>query len=115
MNILYLLGALILLLVLGYAYFILVKANREKGAIKIIGQVLSGLLILMLLLLIIFYKTGIAGMPSFMAERPSMRMMQGMSGYTIGMMTDDPQALDEFVGILKTKPELYNQLKEKLR
>jgi len=81
---------------------------------KVIGRVISGLLVLVLLLLIIFYKMGIAGMPSFMPERPSMRMMQGMSGYTIGMMSDDPQALDEFINILKTKPGLYNELKEKL-
>lgn len=41
--------------------------------------------------------------------------MQGMSGYVIGMMTDDPKTFDEFVNILKTKPESYNQLKEQLK
>ena len=115
MNILYLLGALLMVIILGYAYFIFIKANKEKGATKITGFTLSGLLVVLLLLLIILYKTGIVGKPEFMPERPSMRMMQGMSGYVAGMMSDDPKAIDEFINIVKTKPELYNQLKEKFK
>jgi hypothetical protein len=115
MNILYLLGALLMVIILGYAYFLFVKAAREKGAVKITGFTLSGLLVVLLILLIILYKTGAIGMPEFMPEKPSMRMMQGMSGYTIGMMSDDPKAIDEFITILETKPELYSQLKERLK
>lgn len=115
MNILYLLGALLMVIILGYAYLIFTKATKEKGATKITGFILSGLLVVLLFLLIVLYKTGAVGIPRLMGEKPSMRMMQGMSGYTIGMMSDDPKAIEEFVNVLKTKPELYNQLKEKLK
>jgi hypothetical protein len=37
------------------------------------------------------------------------------AGYVVGMMTDDPKAMDEFNNILKTKPELFDQPKEKLK
>jgi uncharacterized membrane protein (DUF373 family) len=115
MNILYILGALLMVIILGYAYFIFVKAKNEKGATKITGFTLSGLVVVLLVLLIVLYKTGAIGMPEFMPERPSMRMMQGMSAYTIGMMSDDPKTIDEFIAILETKPELYNQLKDELK
>lgn len=115
MNILYLLGALLVLIVLGYAYFLLAAANKEKGATKVAGQVLAGLLVLILVLLFVFYKTGIAEMPSFMPERPSARMMRGMSGYVTGMMVDDERAIDEFINTLEANPELYSKFKDRLK
>jgi hypothetical protein len=42
-------------------------------------------------------------------------MMQGMSGYVAGMMVDDPQAIDEFIAILKTNPQLYEKFKDKIK
>jgi hypothetical protein len=115
MNILYILGALVIIIVLGYAYSLFVKANKEKGPTKITGYSLSGLLVALIIALIVLYKTGAIGMPEFMPERPSARMMQGMSGYVTGMMIDDPQTIDEFINALKTKPELYEQVKEKMQ
>lgn len=104
-----------MLIILGYAYIIFVKAKMEKGATKITGLTISGLLVILLVLLIVLYETGTIGMPRFMPERPSTRMMQGMSGYVVGMMIDDPQAIDEFIKALETKPDLYNKLKERLK
>ena len=115
MNILYLLGVLIMLIVLGFAYFLYTRATKEKGATKITGEVLAVLLVVVLIALIILYKTGAVGMPTFMPERPSTRMMQGMSGYVTGMMVDDPQAIDEFITILKTNPQLYEKFKDKIK
>lgn len=117
MNLIYLIGFLLLLVILGYPYFILVVANREKGPTRIIGQALSGLFVLVLLAIIILYQTGVAQMPSFrfMPERPTTRMMRGMSGYVSGMMMDDERAIDEFVNTLKANPELYKKFKEKLK
>jgi hypothetical protein len=116
MNILYVLGALLLLVVLGYPYIILVVANKQQGATKRMGQVLAGLFVLTLVLLILLYQTGIAQMPGFrlMGDRPTTRMVQGMSGYVTGMMLEDEQAMDEFISTLKAKPELYDRFKKKL-
>lgn len=114
MNILYFVGALLLLLVFGYAYFLLVAANREKGITRVVGQVLSALLVLVVLLLILLYKTGIAEL-SFMPERPTTRIMRGMSGYVTGMMTEDERAIDEFIAALKASPGLYERFQERLK
>jgi uncharacterized membrane protein required for colicin V production len=117
MNILYLVGALLLLVILGYPYFLLVIANREKGVTRIMGQVLSCLFTLMLLSSILLYVTGIAQMPKFrfMRDRPSTRMMRGMSGYITGSMIEDERAIDEFINVLKANPKLYERFKEKLK
>ncbi len=40
--------------------------------------------------------------------------VQGMAGYMTGMMVEDPQAIDEFISELKSKPELYEQVKLKI-
>jgi len=116
MNILYLVGGLVLFILLGYPYFLLVKANHEKGATKIMGQALAGLFTLVLALIVIFYQTGLAQMPNFQfrPNKPPMRMMRGMSGYVTGMMLEDEKAIDEFINALKTNPELYKKLKSKL-
>jgi len=116
MNILYLVGALLLLVILGYPYFLLAVANRQQGATRVMGQALAGLFVFALLLLIIFYQTGIAQMPSFqfMPQRSTTRMVRGMSGYVTGMMIEDEKAMDEFITVLKSNPELYKKFKEKL-
>lgn len=114
-NLFYFLGALLVLAILGYAYLILVRANKEKGVTRIAGQVLSGLMVLVLLLLVVFYKTGVLEMPRFMPERPTARIMRGMSGYVVGMMVDDERTIDEFINSLQTNPELYDKFKEKLK
>lgn len=41
--------------------------------------------------------------------------MRGMSGYVVGMMTEDERTIDEFVNALKTHPELYEKVKERLK
>jgi hypothetical protein len=117
MNILYLVGGLILLFLLGYPYCLLVNANHEKGATKIMGQALAGLFTLVMVLIIIFYQTGLAKMPGFQfrPNKPPMRMMRGMSGYVTGMMLEDEKAIDEFINTLKADPELYKKLKSKLQ
>ena len=53
MNALYLIGAFIFLIVLSYSYFIFAVANKQREVSKIIGQALSGLFVLLLLLSII--------------------------------------------------------------
>ncbi len=117
MNILYLVGILLLLVILGYPYFLWVASNKEAGAARIIGRALSGLFVLVLLLLVLLYQAGIVQMPrlGFMPERPTTRMMRGMSGYVVGMMTEDEKTIDEFISILKTNPGLYEKFKEKLK
>jgi len=37
-----------------------------------------------------------------------------MSGYVTGMMLEDEKAMDEFITVLKSNPELYKKFKEKL-
>ncbi len=115
MNILYLVGALLLLVLLGYPYFLLVKANQEKGAMRIIGRVMAGLFTLVLVVLIVLYQTGAVQPPRFMPERPSTRIMRGMSGYVTGMMLEDERVIDEFINSLKTNPELYDKVKARLK
>jgi hypothetical protein len=51
---------------------------------------------------------------SFMGERASPRMIRGMSGYVTGTMLEDDKAIDEFINILKTNPQLLNKFKQKL-
>ncbi len=41
-------------------------------------------------------------------------MVRGMSGYVTGMMAEDDKAIDEFISILKTNPELLAKFKQKL-
>lgn len=91
MNALYLVGALLLLVILGYPYLILVVANKQAGATRAVGRTISGPFVLVLLLLIILYQTGVIQMPGFRfgSGRPSTRIMRGMSGYVVGMMTED--------------------------
>lgn len=117
MNILYLIGALLVLIVLGYPYFLLVMANREKGATRVIGWVMSGSFVVVFVLLVLSYQLGIVTLPDlqFMPERPSTRIVRGMSGYVTGMMLEDEKAIDEFIDSLKTKPELFEKVREKLR
>jgi hypothetical protein len=115
MNLLYILGALVIVIILGYAYLLFVRATREKGTMKFTGYALSGLLVALIIAMIVLYKTGAIGMPEFMPERPSARMMQGMSGYVVGMMVDDPQGIDEFISALKTKPELFEEVKVRMQ
>lgn len=117
MNILYLVAALLLLIILGYPYVIFVVANREQGiATRRMGQGLSGLFVLVLLLLILLYQTGIAQMPGFrlMGERATPRMQRGMSGYVTGLMLEDEKTIDEFITMLKTSPQLLDKFKQKL-
>lgn len=117
MNILYLIGALILLIVLGYPYVILVVANKQTGATKTVGRAISGLFVLVLVLLIVLYQTGVLQVPriGFSTQRPTTRIMRGMSGYVVGMMTEDERAVDEFVKALKANPDLYEKVKERLK
>ncbi len=117
MNILYLIGALLLLIILGYPYFLLVISNRETGATRAIGRIISGLFVAVLLLLIVLYQAGIVQAPSvrFMPERPSTRMIRGASGYVVGMMSDDERVVDEFIRALKADPELYKKFKERIK
>ncbi len=116
MNLFYLIGALLLLLILGYPYFVLVVANRQQGITRQLGQILAGLFVLVLVLLIIFAQTGIARMPDFRfrADRAHPRIQRGMSGYVTGMMLEDEKAMDEFINILKTHPQLFAKFKQKL-
>ena len=65
MNILYFIGALVILIVLGYPYFLLVAADREKGATRLAGQAMAGLFVLILVLVFFFYRAGIAQLPEF--------------------------------------------------
>lgn len=115
MSIIYLVGALVFLVILGYLYLVFVTANRERGVTRIAGQTLSGLLVLVLALMILLYQTGIASLPSFMPERPTTRIMRGMSAYVTGMMLEDEKAIDEFVGILKANPALLEKFQAKLK
>ena len=116
MNILYLIGALLFLIILGYPYVILVIANKQQGITRRIGQGLSGLFVLVLVLLIILYQTGIVQMPGYrlMGERATPRMQRGMSGYVTGMMLEDEKVIDEFISILKSNPQLFDNFKQKL-
>ena len=117
MNALYLIGAFIFLIVLSYSYFIFAVANKQRGVSKIIGQALSGLFVLLLLLSIISYATGVAQKPRFrfMSERPTARMQRGMVGYVTGMMVEDEKTIDQFINSLKATPELYSKFKEKMK
>jgi hypothetical protein len=116
MNILYLIGALLFLIILGYPYVILVIANKQQGITRRIGQGLSGFFVLVLVLLILLYQTGIVQMPGvrLMGERATPRMQRGMSGYVTGMMLEDEKAIDEFISILKSNPQLFDNFKQKL-
>ncbi len=116
MNILYLVGPLLLLVILGYPYLMLVLATKQQGATRRMGQGIAILFVIVLLLLIILYATGIARMPafSFMGERASPRMIRDMSGYVTGTMLEDDRAIDEFTSGLKTNPQLLDKFKEKL-
>jgi hypothetical protein len=106
----------LLLVILGYPYVILVIANRQQGVTRRLGQGLAGLFVLVLVLLILLYQTGIAQMPGFrlMGLRATPRMQRGMSGYVTGMMVEDEKAIDEFISILKTNPQLFDKFKQKL-
>lgn len=116
MNILYLVGALLLLVILGYPYVILVIANRQQGVTRRLGQGLAGLFALVLVLLIFLYQTGIVQIPRFRltGERATPRMQRGMSGYVTGMMVEDEKVIDEFISVLKTNPQLFDKFKKKL-
>ena len=59
MDILYLVGALVFLVILGYAYFILLAASREKGIRRRIGQILTGLFVAILVLFAILFQSGV--------------------------------------------------------
>ncbi|MBE3088648.1 MAG: hypothetical protein IMZ41_00030 [Actinobacteria bacterium] len=50
----------------------------------------------------------------FMGERATPRMQRGMSGYVTGMMLEDEEAIDEFISILKSNPQLFDNFKQKL-
>ena len=116
MNISYLAGGLLLLVILGYPYLILVVANKQQGTTRRMGQGIAILFVIILISLIVLYATGIAQMPTFrfMGERASPRMVRGMSGYVTGTMLEDDKAVDEFIGILKTNPQLLDKFKQKL-
>jgi hypothetical protein len=91
MNLLYLIGILLLLCILGYPYAILVIASKQEGVIRLLGLGLAGLFVLVLLLAIVLYRTGIAKMQPFISKagRVTTRMRRGMSGYMMGMMLED--------------------------
>ncbi len=116
MNILYPVGALLLLFVLGYPYLILVVAAKQQGALRRTGQGLAVLFVVVLILLIVLYATGIARMPRFrfMGERASPRMVRGMSGCVTGAMLEDDRAIDEFVDVLKSNPQLLEKIRQRL-
>ncbi|MGC8765607.1 MAG: hypothetical protein ACP5QT_06950 [Brevinematia bacterium] len=119
MNALYLIGILILLILFGYPYLLLIKANKEKGFIKISGFILSATFVLVLFLLIILWQFGVVRMPNWrenmMPQRATPRMMHGWSEYMTGMMLENEEAIDAFIEALKSKPELYEKFKKKLK
>ncbi len=116
MNTLYLVGSLIILIALGYPYFLLVFANNDEGVTRIVGYVLSALFTLVLILAIVFYGPGIAKMPElkYLRDKPTHGMTHGMVGYVAGMMVDDESTIDEFINAIKTNPELYRKFKQKI-
>jgi|GEM_PF-1637218 len=117
MSIFLLAFILLALILLGYPYFLLVIAGRERGATRVIGQAISSVFALVLVLLILLSGSGVARMPRlrFMSERPTTRMMKGMAGYFTGMMLEDEKGMDEFIKSLRANPELYDRFKQKLK
>ena len=116
MSVLFLLGGLLLLVLLCVPYLILVVANKQQGATRRIGQGLAGLFVVVLILAFVLVAAGSATTPTvtFMGAHASPRMVRGMSGYLTGAMLEDSQAIDEFVAMLKTNPQLLEEFKQKL-
>jgi hypothetical protein len=117
MNVLYLLGILLLLVLLCVPYVILVVANKQQGATRRIGQGLAAVFVVVLILSIVLGATGIAATPTFtlMGEHASPRMVRGMSGYLTGAMLEDNQAIDDFIAVLKANPQLLEKFKQRLQ
>jgi hypothetical protein len=116
MSVLFLLGAVLLLVLLCVPYLMLVVANNQEGGIRRIGQGLAGLFVVVLTLAFVLGAAGSATTPtiSFMGAHASPRMVRGISGYLTGAMLEDSQAIDEFVAMLKMNPQLLEEFKQKL-
>jgi len=117
MNVLYLLGALLVLVLLCVPYVILVVANLQQGVTRRIGQGLAGVFVVVLILGIVLGATGVATTPTFtlMGEHASPRMVRGISGYLTGAMLEDNQAIDDFIAILKANPQLFEKFRQRLQ
>ncbi len=63
MSLFYLLGSI---LILGFAYFLFIVAKNETGVTKTIGYAISGLLVVLLPIIAILYRTGAVQIPKFL-------------------------------------------------